>query len=365
MRRLRPEDSMEALTALLHEAYAPLAAANMHYFASHQTPEDTRRRALRGECWLALDGARLVGTVTIYTAKRASGCPTYDEPDVGSFGQFAVAPDWQGRGLGAALMDLAESRVRADGAAWMACDTAMPANHLVRLYEGRGFSRVTTTQWDKVNYRSHVLRKPLRETPRLIARSEGVTALFKPAGLPVHGERSLLTWAARYGYADLAPIHRLDAGTSGVVLCAADPKVRAEVSAHFAEGAVQKSYLTLVQGKPNKKGIIRRALRDARRKRNLAAVSRYRTLERHKRTALLRVRPETGRKHQIRRHLAGIGLPVIGDERYGKGARVPAFPGRLWLHAERIELPDGRAFSAALAWELADHLVALRQGSAP
>lgn len=361
MRRLGPADSLGDLTTFLHEAYAPLAAAGMRFWASFQDVENTADRARKGECWLAvLDGA-IVGTVTVYTPDRTSGCPLYDEPDVASFGQLAVSPSLQGRGLGAALLDLVEARARTAGASWIACDTAMPAHHLVRLYESRGYVRAAQAQWDGVNYRSHILVKPLRETPRVIADQGGVLALFKPAGLPVHGERSLLYWAELHlGLEGLAPAHRLDAGTSGVVLMSTDPARRGDLGRQFEAGTVRKTYLTLVHGRPHAKGKIDRPLRDARRRGNLGCVTRYRTLERHPKTALLQVRPETGRKHQIRRHLAGIGLPVVGDDRYGKPSiRVPAFPGRLWLHAETIEI-EGAVFRAPLAWELEEHLRALR-----
>jgi 23S rRNA-/tRNA-specific pseudouridylate synthase len=363
LRRLAPTDSMEELTTFLHEAYAGLAAQGMHYFASRQTPADTARRARSGECWVAHIDGRLAGTVTFYPQDRAGGCPLYDEPDVASFGQLGVRPDLRGRGLGATLLDLVETRARAGGAAWIACDTAMPARHLVRIYESRGYLRAAQTQWDKVNYRSHLLVKPLRETPRVVSDDRGVLALFKPSGMPVYGEHSLLAWAANHlGTRDLAAVHRLDAGTSGVVLTSEDADIRAELGRHFESGEIKKVYLTLVHGRPHKKGKVSRALKDARRRSSVKALTRYRTVERHPKTAVLRVRPETGRKHQIRRHLAGIGLPVVGDKRYGDSSlRVPAFPGRLWLHAESLVLPDGRRFYAPLAWELAAHLAALRR----
>jgi 23S rRNA-/tRNA-specific pseudouridylate synthase len=118
----------------------------------------------------------------------------------------------------------------------------------------------------------------------------------------------------------------------------------------------------MVFGKTRDKGIIRRTLQDARRKTKLDAVTRYRTVEAFKKCSLLDVTPETGRKHQIRRHLQGIGHAVVGDTRYRPRGKptVPAFPGRLWLHAAEVTLPDGRHFKAALPSELADHLKTLR-----
>jgi 23S rRNA pseudouridine955/2504/2580 synthase len=88
------------------------------------------------------------------------------------------------------------------------------------------------------------------------------------------------------------------------------------------------------------------------------AVTRYRLEAWLGPFSLLTVRPETGRKHQIRRHLQTIGHAVVGDDRYPprRFRKVPGFPGRLWLHANELTLPDGRRFRAPLAAELDDHL---------
>src|SRR5690606_57771 len=122
-----------------------------------------------------------------------------------------------------------------------------------------------------------------------------------------------------------------------------------------ASSTVVKRYRALVHGRTNAKGIVRRPLADARRGRALPAVTRYRRLAIYGRTSLIEARPETGRQHQIRRHLAGVGHPVVGDARYGPArfAPVPGFPGRLWLHCASIELPNGARFEAALPEELA------------
>jgi len=78
-------------------------------------------------------------------------------------------------------------------------------------------------------------------------------------------------------------------------------------------------------------------------------------------------RLETGRTHQIRVHLAAIGHPVVGDTRYGppRFRPVPAFPGRLWLHAHRVRLPDGWEVLSPLPASLEAHLEVLRAGAAP
>ena len=103
-------------------------------------------------------------------------------------------------------------------------------------------------------------------------------------------------------------------------------------------------------------------VRAGRRGRPLPAVTRYRHREALGGFSLVEARPETGRKHQIRRHLHGIGHPIVGDERYRprRFKAVPGYPGRLWLHAAALELPDGHTIVAPLPPALMDHLDRLR-----
>lgn len=179
---------------------------------------------------------------------------------------------------------------------------------------------------------------------------------------------NVVEWLVAQGAVEgIAPVHRLDLVTSGVVLYAEDRALRGALGRMFRDGLVEKRYVALVVGRTRKKGVIRKPLADARRGRPLKAVTRYRTREHLGGFSLVSVRPQTGRKHQIRRHLQGIKHPIVGDSRYGprRFVPVPAFPGRLWLHAERVTLPDGRSFAAPLAPELADHLAVLRGGLRP
>ncbi|MCA9672879.1 MAG: RNA pseudouridine synthase [Myxococcales bacterium] len=208
----------------------------------------------------------------------------------------------------------------------------------------------------------------------LVARENTLWVLCKPSGVVVHAAseadagRDVLSLAREQLGAPetLAAVHRLDRETSGVLLCSSDPAERATLSAIFASSEVVKRYLALVFGRTRDKGIIRRALDDGRRGHPLEAVTRYRTRERLGGFSLLEVRPETGRKHQIRRHLTAIGHAVVGDSRY-KPRRfrpVPGYVDRLWLHAAAIALPDGRRFEAPLPGELAAQLEHLRTGAA-
>ncbi len=202
--------------------------------------------------------------------------------------------------------------------------------------------------------------------PTVVGRQGALVAVDKPAGVRVHpaGDDAVLdlvTWARDAGLGDLHPINRLDVGTSGLVLMSADATVRGELGARFAEHAVDKRYLALVFGRPHAKGVVRRPLADARRGRPLPAITRFWRRRVLGGFSLLELRPETGRKHQIRRHLQGLGHPIIGDARYGPARfrPVPFFPDRLWLHAFRLVLPDGTTFEAPLPPALADHLSAL------
>lgn len=204
--------------------------------------------------------------------------------------------------------------------------------------------------------------------PLVVATDGDLWILNKPAGLLVHpGEDprlpDLMKRVVAHGApSGMAPCHRLDLETSGVVLASPDPELRGQIGRWLADGQVVKRYRALVFGRTHRKGTISRALPDARRGRTLRATTRYRRLEWLGPLTLVSARPETGRKHQIRRHMQSIGHALVGDERYPpkRPRAVLAFPGRLWLHASSIELPDGRFFEAPLAPELAAHLATLR-----
>ena len=161
IRPLAPNDSLEALTELLHSAYKELADIGLRYVATYQTAEVTAERASAGECYVAeLDG-RIVGTICFEDAATNSGCAWYDRPDVASLHQFAVEPGLQRSGIGSALLDKVESRAVETGAAEIALDTAEPATHLIELYSRRGYRVVETVQWDVTNYRSVIMSKHL------------------------------------------------------------------------------------------------------------------------------------------------------------------------------------------------------------
>jgi len=155
-------------------------------------------------------------------------------------------------------------------------------------------------------------------------------------------------------------VHRLDAGTSGVVLFAKTPAAHRALSLSFQERRARKTYRALVWGHPvPAKGAIDRALgRDPKDGRKMCvwaggkpSVTRYATLRRFSSLADLELHPESGRTHQIRVHLSATGHPIVGDDFYGGASRWHGVRDRALrealarltrplLHAERIEIPE-------------------------
>ncbi|MFT7617967.1 MAG: 23S rRNA pseudouridine1911/1915/1917 synthase [Planctomycetota bacterium] len=139
----------------------------------------------------------------------------------------------------------------------------------------------------------------------------------------------------------LWPVHRLDRETSGVLIFAKSREMRDQMQANWKQA--KKLYLAVVEGYPEPADdVIDQPLFEDRHlnvrvgtgDNCLDAVTRYRTRERRKGRTLLEVKIDTGRRHQIRAHLAWLGNPVVGDRRYGiKGKR-------LGLHAVELSVPN-------------------------
>lgn len=160
LRRFTSQDSLEALTALLHEAYAAHAAAGRRFFASYQAPADTQRRISRGECWVAMDDEELIGTITLAAPYPfPAGYPALTP--AATYYQLAVLPTHQSRGLGRQLVGLAERRIREQGISNLAIDTSSEATDLIDWYRRLGYREVGRWRWEVTNYESIVLAKTL------------------------------------------------------------------------------------------------------------------------------------------------------------------------------------------------------------
>ena len=213
---------------------------------------------------------------------------------------------------------------------------------------------------------------PSQTTLEVLYQDAHLIAIHKPSGLLVH-RTGLDAAEERFAVQILRdqigrhvhPAHRLDKGTSGILLFALDRDTAALAGALFENQRVSKRYVAVVRGHPDEAGIIDHALvrrfdpaeRRSARADTLpqAAVTRYRRLattelphqvDRYpsSRYALLELIPETGRRHQLRRHLKHISHPIIGDATFGKGRHNRLFQtlfgsARLLLACTQLSFP--------------------------
>jgi 23S rRNA pseudouridine1911/1915/1917 synthase len=140
-------------------------------------------------------------------------------------------------------------------------------------------------------------------------------------------------------------VHRLDAGTSGLMIVAKDDRAHEELARMLAAREVQRTYLALVRGSPAhdvfavEAPLARRRARVAvRAGTGVEAATDFEVRQRFPATTLLVARPRTGRTHQIRVHLTSIGHPVVGDRAYGGAGDLARQLGleRPFLHAWRL-----------------------------
>ena len=188
----------------------------------------------------------------------------------------------------------------------------------------------------------------------ILYQDAAVIAINKPTGLVVHAgagaHSGTLVNRLVHHFASLSQVggelrpgivHRLDKGTSGVLLVARNDAAHRALAAQFAGRTVEKTYLALVHGHVrNEQGrvatpIARDPVRRIRMTTKLgtgrSALTEYRVLRRFEKFTYLEVRIGTGRTHQIRVHLSSIGHPVAGDKVYGAPVAE-----RIFLHAWRI-----------------------------
>jgi RluA family pseudouridine synthase len=274
------------------------------------------------------------------------------------------AQDWLGQALGYPVSRSDVRRFIMAGAVRM--EGAPLRRPAVAIGAGRRIEAVL---------RPGALRPPAASPPELkdadiLFEDEWLIAVSKPPGMPTHEtvdpRRPHLVGllssflATRESARAAGPevrlgIHqRLDRDTSGVILFTKDRRADAELASQFEDRRVVKTYHALTAGPARipadewsagspvspRPGVTQEALTD------------FRLLGRWPGGLLVEAHPRTGRKHQIRVHLALAGLPILGDERYGGGA-VGALAPRLMLHAFRVELRHpgtGRALSIESPW---------------
>lgn len=209
------------------------------------------------------------------------------------------------------------------------------------------------------------------ETLEVIYQDEYIVAINKPSNLLVHRSwidkdetrfaiQMLRDQIGQYVY----PVHRLDKPTSGVLLFALSKEMARALSEQMQEGRFKKEYLAIVRGYTDEGAEIDYALKevldkmtDAKARKDKEAqeaitfyeklaqielpypVGRYDTT----RYSFVRLKPQTGRKHQLRRHMKHILHPIVGDTKYGRGEHNRFFREqfdchRLLLHASQLKL---------------------------
>ncbi|HMP78849.1 MAG TPA: pseudouridine synthase, partial [Pirellulaceae bacterium] len=206
----------------------------------------------------------------------------------------------------------------------------------------------------------------------VLYQDDYLVAVNKPPGLLVHrsdatpgNEPTLLRHLRDQIGRFLFPVHRLDRPTSGVMVYALSSEMAARMNKLFSQRRVVKTYRAIVRGWMDDQGVIDLPLREQldfsmetyeQTSRSLqAARTCYRTLARYEmpwpmngfptsRYSMVQVHPETGRWHQIRRHLNHVAHPIIGDHRHGDHRHNELFAHHLGIHrmllvAERLEFP--------------------------
>lgn len=208
----------------------------------------------------------------------------------------------------------------------------------------------------------------LAETPELLV-------LNKPSGLALLADRTGETnlWTlAKARYPGLKLVHRIDKGTSGILLLARSASVQATLTRAFQERRVHKRYLAVTTGRfPTGSYQLNLPLRPGRKSRYrvaapresihlegrsfrctpdggeaFEAITHARLLGYRGDCSVVLLRPHTGRRHQLRVQLAWLGFPILGDTLYGKPKEPAQAASRLHLHASSILLPNQERFTA-------------------
>ncbi|MEO6950971.1 MAG: pseudouridine synthase [Polyangia bacterium] len=170
-------------------------------------------------------------------------------------------------------------------------------------------------------------------------RDDHLVVVNKPSGLLVHRgwgrDRDVAMTRVRDALGQhVNPVHRLDRATSGALLFALTPEATSALGTMFQEGRVAKTYRALVRGTPPDTGTIDSPVPQTEEGPRVDAVTRYRLIAAStvERCSLVEARPETGRLHQIRRHMKHVGHPLIGDVNYGRGELNRHYRGAYDLH---------------------------------
>lgn len=202
---------------------------------------------------------------------------------------------------------------------------------------------------DDVEYRKFRQFEAIESPFPVLYEDEHLIVVVKPAGILTYGERGTEGTSVyrellnnlkgkTKGRGHVFVVHRLDREVSGILIFAKTEKIQQLIKDHWKEN--EKRYYALVEGcPPDEEGTIRSFLKENKEMKVYSteespdskfAVTHYKLLKKLDKRSLLEIRIETGRKHQIRVHLADIGCPVAGDSKYGSSDKMLK---RILLHA--------------------------------
>ena len=246
------------------------------------------------------------------------------------------------------------ARLAPQAIAYVSCDPdtlARDLDHFLRL----GYTTSELRPLDMIPLTDEVetiavLRRTTIPAPRALYEDDEILVVEKgphePTAPQAEYGSSLVARARRIpGAEEAVPVHRIDVGTSGLVVLAKRPELVARWREAMASPTARKIYVAATRGVTPTKGAITRELREE--GKMYPARTRYRRLAVASGHSVVRVIPEQGRTHQIRRHLAAIGHPVLGDDRYGHLPTNRFFEeknglDRAFLHCVRLEIDHPR-----------------------
>jgi len=166
---------------------------------------------------------------------------------------------------------------------------------------------------------------PTEQNVEVVYRDEHLIVVNKPSGMIIHRgwDNDPVTVADivrdKIAGIPVHAVHRLDRGTSGLIIFATSAQIAAFVQSQFTSGAIEKLYICLVRGPMKEASVVDHAIPNGKDKERVPAVTGFRPLAHKDRWSLVEASPRTGRMHQVRRHLKHISHPIVGDVRYGKG----------------------------------------------
>lgn len=186
------------------------------------------------------------------------------------------------------------------------------------------------------------------DTPfEVVFEDETLLGISKPAGLlsvPGKTDPDCLQSRLAETYPDALLIHRLDMDTSGLMVFARDKAAQRHLGLQFERRHLEKTYLAVITGEmANTEGVVdlplivdwpNRPLQKVCHETGKQSRTAWRVIEKNAAQTRVELRPETGRTHQLRVHMAALGHPILGDPFYGNKSSAP----RMLLHAERLEL---------------------------